>query len=93
MKSIGAREAVKGFSQLMDDAQQEPVTVERNGRPVAVVYSYAEAQKMEALKEAEFKRFVEEGIKAADEGRIRPLTRELMSQLVEDGISRSEERK
>ncbi len=93
MKRIAAKEAVRGFSKLMADAQSEPVTIEKNGRPVAVVYSYEEAQRMEELKEAEFEAFIQEGIKAADEGHIEPVTPELMNELIENGIKRANERK
>ncbi len=93
MKRIAAKEAVRGFSQLMEDAQSGPVTIEKNGRPVAVLYSYEEAQHIEELKEAEFDAFIHEGIKAADEGHIEPVTPELMNELIESGIKRANDRK
>ena len=91
MKKITATEAAKGFGQLVDDVQTGPVTVEKNGRPVAVVYSYKEAQRVEAMKEAQFDAFIQEGIKAADEGRVRPVTRELMDELKSKGSQRYKE--
>lgn len=38
---------------MVDEAQAEPITIEKNGRPVAVIYSYREAQKIEELKLAD----------------------------------------
>lgn len=50
MKAVAAREAKNRFDKLMDDAQREPVMIEKNGRPVAVVQSYEDYQNTERLK-------------------------------------------
>ena len=55
MKRVSAREAKNRFGQLIDDAQRGPVTIEKNGRPFAVVQSFADFEatqqvKLEALK-------------------------------------------
>jgi len=42
MKAIAAREAKNQFGSLMDAAQQEPVAIEKHGRPVAVLMSVKE---------------------------------------------------
>lgn len=42
MKTVAAKEAKNRFGQLIDDAQRGPVTIEKNGRPFAVVQSYAD---------------------------------------------------
>jgi prevent-host-death family protein len=57
MKTVAAKEAKNRFGQLIDDAQRGPVTIEKNGRPFAVVQSYedfkiAEKFKMEHLRAA-----------------------------------------
>ena len=39
METIAAREAKNGFGRLLDTSQREPVVIEKNGRPVAVVVS------------------------------------------------------
>ncbi len=44
MTTISASEAKAHFAALMDKAQKEPVTIEKQGRPVAVVLSYEEYQ-------------------------------------------------
>lgn len=88
MRSIKATEAARGFGQLIEETQSEAVTIEKNGRPVAVIYSYHEAQQLEALKLAELKRFVDVGIKAADEGRTRPLTKAVMAEIKARGHQR-----
>lgn len=50
MKKVSAREGKNRFGQLLDDAQREPVTIEKNGRPFAVVQSYASFQETQRLK-------------------------------------------
>ncbi len=50
MRNMTATEAVRGFSEVIDKVKEEAVTIERNGRPVAVVYSYARAMELEAVE-------------------------------------------
>lgn len=85
MKQITATEAAKGFGQLVDEAQAEPITIEKNGRPVAVIYSYREAQEIEALKLAELRRIVAEGIEDSKAGNVQPLTKTLMEDIKSRG--------
>jgi len=85
MKQMTATEAAKGFGQLVDEAQAEPITIKKNGRPVAVIYSYREAQEIEALKLAELKRFVAEGIEDSKAGNVQPITETLMEDIKSRG--------
>lgn len=48
MKTIAEKEAKNSFTDLIDTAQREPVTIERHGRAVAVVISAAEYDKMKS---------------------------------------------
>jgi prevent-host-death family protein len=50
MKRVGAREAKNRFGQLIDDAQRGPVTIEKNGRPFAVVQSFADFEATQKIK-------------------------------------------
>lgn len=52
MKHVPAKEAKDGFGLLLDTAQREPVTIDKKGRPVAVVLSIAEFERLQALEEA-----------------------------------------
>jgi prevent-host-death family protein len=92
MKKVTATEASKAFGQLVDDVQSGSVTIERNGRPVAVVYSYEESQRIEAMREAHLDALIQEGITAADEGRIRPVTQKVKDQILTGARQRYEER-
>ena len=46
MKAITAKDAKNRFGELMDTVQREPVSIEKHGRPVAVVLSEVEYEKM-----------------------------------------------
>ena len=52
MKTFAATDAKNGFGRLPDTAQREPVTIEKKGRPVAVVLSLEEYERLEALEDA-----------------------------------------
>jgi antitoxin Phd len=56
VKTMAAKQAKQSFGQLLDDAQREPVRIERNGRPVAVVVSAAEFERFEAMEDAHWAR-------------------------------------
>jgi prevent-host-death family protein len=45
MITISASEAKSHFGNLLDKVQKEPVTIEKQGRPIAVVISYPEYQR------------------------------------------------
>lgn len=51
MKSMSARDAKNRFGFLIDTARQEPVSVEKHGRPVVVVLSVEDYERL-ALGEA-----------------------------------------
>ncbi|MFZ1641296.1 MAG: type II toxin-antitoxin system Phd/YefM family antitoxin [Candidatus Contendobacter sp.] len=52
MKTIAATQAKNSFGILLDSAQQEPVTLTKQGRAVAVVLSVAEYERLETLEDA-----------------------------------------
>ncbi len=81
MKTFAASEAKNEFGRLLDTAQREPVTIEKKGRPVAVVLSLEEYERLEALDDAWWAARADE---AAEEGFIGPeesekLMRELLN--------------
>ena len=49
MKSMSARDAKNAFGLLLDKARAEPVTVEKHGRPVVVVMSVEEFERLNRL--------------------------------------------
>jgi antitoxin Phd len=52
MRTMAAKAAKDGFGDLLDSAQREPVTIARNGRPVAIVLSVGEFERLKALEDA-----------------------------------------
>ena len=53
MKTMAARDAKNGFGYLIDLARAEPVTIEKHGRPVVVVLSIEEFERLKALAAAQ----------------------------------------
>ena len=47
MKSMSAKDAKNGFGRLLDTARAEPVTIEKHGRPVVVVMSVEEFERLQ----------------------------------------------
>lgn len=48
MKSMSAREAKNRFGYLIDTARQEPVAIEKHGRPVVIVLSVEDYDRLSA---------------------------------------------
>ena len=46
MKTMSAKDAKNGFGRLIDTARQEPVTIEKHGRPVVVMVSLEEYERL-----------------------------------------------
>lgn len=50
MDTVPAADAKTNFGALLDKAQREPVTISRNGRPVAVMMSAAAFEEQQRIK-------------------------------------------
>lgn len=70
MKTFAAREAKNHFGQVMDEAQHQPVTIEKNGLPFAVVLSVDDYRHSEILKLEALQRDLQAGIDQADRGEL-----------------------
>jgi len=70
MKKIPSSTAQNNFGELLDTAQREPVTIEKRGRPVAVVISMKEYHASEALKLAALQRDLQVGIDQIEAGQL-----------------------
>ena len=68
MTKISAHRAKARFGELLDTAQREPVTIEKHGRPVAVVLSTEDYNDLEALKLARLRDEVDMGLAALGRG-------------------------
>ena len=81
MRTMSAEEAETRFGELLTAAQKAPVTIEKDGKPVAVVYSIDWHAAAEAATLDWLKRAVAEGVAEADRGELLELTDELMEQI------------
>ncbi|CAG1022044.1 hypothetical protein MTYM_01448 [Methylococcales bacterium] len=70
MKTIASTEAKSNFGALIDAAQREPVTIEKKGRPVAVMISHLEYRAYEQMKLESLQRDLRVGIEQADKGEL-----------------------
>jgi prevent-host-death family protein len=52
MKSMSARDAKNGFGLLLDTARAEPVTIKKHGRPVVIVMSVEEYDRLASGRNA-----------------------------------------
>ena len=52
MQTLSAKDAKYGFGRLIDLARAEPITVTKYGRPVVVVLSAEEYERLKALESA-----------------------------------------
>lgn len=53
MKYMSSKDAKNGFGRLLDTALAEPVTIEKHGRPVVVVLSVEEYERLRQRREAD----------------------------------------
>ena len=65
MKEAAATDVKNKFGQMLEAVMSEPVAIEKNGRPVAVMMSMAE---YERLIEIEDRYWGEKALKALEEG-------------------------
>jgi prevent-host-death family protein len=84
MRTMSAKEAKNHFGELLLEAQKAPVTIEKNGKPVAVVYSMEWHEAAEEAKLDWLKRAVAEGIAEADRGELVDFTEELIEQIMSE---------
>lgn len=63
VKTVAAKQAKQSFGQLLDDAQREPVRIERNGRPVAVLLSTTDFERLQTLEDAHWGRLADQASK------------------------------
>ena len=50
MQTLSAKDAKYGFGRLIDLARAEPITVAKHGRPVVVVLSVEEYERLRSLE-------------------------------------------
>ena len=85
MKTVTAKEAKNRFGQLIDDAQRGPVTIEKNGRPFAVVQSYEDFQLSERAKLDSLRAALNEARKQYAQGLGKPFDQSAVDAIKSEG--------
>ncbi|MDP4536468.1 type II toxin-antitoxin system Phd/YefM family antitoxin [Alkalimonas collagenimarina] len=70
METINASDAKREFGDLLLKAQHEPIGINKNGKPIAVVLSVADYAQLEALREERLKAAILEGIDHLNTGKV-----------------------
>jgi prevent-host-death family protein len=70
MRTVSSGDAKNRFGELLDTAQREPVTIEKHGRPVAVVLSVQDYEQIEAMKLDALRAKVQRGLADVEAGRV-----------------------
>lgn len=88
MRTMSARDAKNRFGELLMDAQREPVTIEKNGKPVAVVQSFENHEEVQRMKLEWLRAAVAEAMADAERGDEEEWTDELTEQIIAEGARR-----
>jgi len=70
MAILNATDAKREFGEVLLKSQKEPVFINKNGKPVAVMVSAAEYEELSAIKEAWFKKELQLGLDDLKAGRV-----------------------
>jgi len=81
MKRIAATEAKNRLGAILDDAQREPIVIQRQERDIAVVVSIAEFERMRA---SNVNAFLEASKAVASEAKAKGLTGKKLASLLAD---------
>jgi len=81
MKKVAATEAKNRLGAILDDAQREPIVIQRQERDVAVVISMAD---FERLRSANLQAFFEARNELAAEAKRHGLTEKKLKALLDD---------
>ena len=69
-RAIPASEAKTNFGALLEKVQREPLTISKNGRPVAVLMSMGEFDAHQRRKLEQLRREVQAGLADLEAGRV-----------------------
>lgn len=70
METLNASDAKREFGELLMKAQREPVGINKNGKPIAVLVSAVEYQEIERMKEAYLRSAIQEGLDDLEAGHV-----------------------
>lgn len=70
METLTASDAKREFGEVLLKAQHEPVAINRNGKPIAVMVSAVEYEQLTAFKEACLKSELAKGMASFKKGKL-----------------------
>ncbi len=70
MEILNASDAKREFDEMLMKVQKEPVGINKNGKPVAVVLSANEYEHLDQFREDWLKTEIKKGMKSVEEGRL-----------------------
>jgi len=70
MEILNASDAKREFGEVLLKAQKEPIGINRNGKPVAVMMSALEFEQLQALKEDYLKKELQKGMTSLETGNV-----------------------
>lgn len=70
METLNATEAKREFGEILLKAQKEPVGINKNGKPVAVMVSAEEYEHLSTLKEQWLQAELQKGLDDLQAGRV-----------------------
>ncbi len=70
METLNATEAKRVFGDVLIKAQRSPISINKNGKPVAVIMSSAEYQQLQEMKENQLKAALQQGVEDLAAGRV-----------------------
>ena len=85
MKTVTAKDAKNRFGRLIDDAQRQPVTVEKNVRPFVVVQSFEDFQMAQKLRMTSLRVAIDEARANYAEGRGIPFDQAAVKKITAAG--------
>ncbi len=71
MEIVNASDAKREFGEVLLKAQKEPVGINKNGKPVAVMVSASEYEELKSLKEAWLKIELQKGLDDLQAGQVK----------------------
>lgn len=82
MITISSNAAKQAFGRVLDDAQREPVMIQKHNRSTAVILSIAEYERLRGLNITEFEAFCD-GV--SERAQSRGLTEKKLKDLLTEG--------
>lgn len=70
METLNASDAKREFGEMLMKAQREPIGINKNGKPIAVLVSAVEYREIERMKEQYLKSTIQEGLADLEAGNV-----------------------